>query len=597
MRQRGVSLSKQGKEEEALSWYGKALAANPQDFAAMRNMGVSLSKQGKMTEAMVWYDKALAANPQDYDAMRQRGVSLSKQGKEAEAMVWYDKALAAKPDDAHCYRCYAVSKAKSGDMAGALEMIKKALTLKPDDKEFQGVLQYIASSMGVDSSTVLDDIAPTIDLEKPGIDALRGLVRQTREKIQPRIDDYKEKMKTAEDRLRKFLGKESNIQPDRSLLLTLRKWNSYTPTIPSGNDERYVGGGYVLYHNGKAVVIDPGHNFIENFDQAGGRVCDIDAIVMTHAHSDHTNDFESLLTLLYEYNAEHHLKAGMADYKQVDVYLNVGAMKKFSGLVDLRGSDYIRNVVVMSPHTEYVLSNGIRLCPLPAYHDELVTKRYAVGLHLRVPVGDGTSRTLLFTADTGLFPQTKKKVDGGKEKTVADVDGKEIHERYRDCVKDVDVLIPHLGSIKPEEIEAEIDTRWDEIFYPNHLGILGTIRLITSVSPRLVFVSEFGEELRGFRSELMTIMQEVVTKFRAGKGHDIRVLPADTPLIYDIKKDEIYCVLSEDFCTAAKMCFKEVGDSFFYYTEEKKDKLSRLPGMCEIFLTNRKNRFKLYFQE
>ena len=38
----------------------------------MRNKGVSLSKKGQMDEAITWFDKALEVNPRDYDAMRQK---------------------------------------------------------------------------------------------------------------------------------------------------------------------------------------------------------------------------------------------------------------------------------------------------------------------------------------------------------------------------------------------------------------------------------------------------------------------------------------------------------------------------------------------
>ena len=78
MRNKGVSLSEKGQEDEAITWFDKALKVNPRDNRAMRNKGVSLSKKGQMDEAITWYDKALEVNPRDYDAMRNKGVSLSR---------------------------------------------------------------------------------------------------------------------------------------------------------------------------------------------------------------------------------------------------------------------------------------------------------------------------------------------------------------------------------------------------------------------------------------------------------------------------------------------------------------------------------------
>lgn len=37
-----------------------------------------------------------------------------------------------------------------------------------------------------------------------------------------------------------------------------------------------------------------------NFDNAGYSIRDIDAVVITHAHTDHTADLESMLNLIYE---------------------------------------------------------------------------------------------------------------------------------------------------------------------------------------------------------------------------------------------------------------------------------------------------------
>ena len=101
-----------------------------------------------------------------------------------------------------------------------------------------------------------------------------------------------------------------------SFLVVLRRWNSYTPSLPmaqhnmDGLNQYSIGGGYYLFlqseegslNHGYGLVIDPGYNFIHNFGSAGFGLDDIDGILMTHAHNDHTNDFESILSLLYQRN-------------------------------------------------------------------------------------------------------------------------------------------------------------------------------------------------------------------------------------------------------------------------------------------------------
>lgn len=92
---------------------------------------------------------------------------------------------------------------------------------------------------------------------------------------------------------------------DKFLFYVLRRWNSFTPIVPDlkDKDRIYRGGGYFIWHNDKGTVIDPGFRFIRNFAEAGGRVADIDNIVITHAHNDHTADLESIFTVLYQHNA------------------------------------------------------------------------------------------------------------------------------------------------------------------------------------------------------------------------------------------------------------------------------------------------------
>ncbi|WP_275372856.1 MBL fold metallo-hydrolase [Clostridium tertium] len=54
--------------------------------------------------------------------------------------------------------------------------------------------------------------------------------------------------------------------------------------------------------NGKGIVIDPGFNFIENFKGLNHYFDEIDIVLISHAHNDHTADIESILTLLHKYN-------------------------------------------------------------------------------------------------------------------------------------------------------------------------------------------------------------------------------------------------------------------------------------------------------
>ncbi len=595
LRSLGTVLSFQGKEKEAIEWFKKALEANDKDYSSLRQIGVSFSKQGKEKEAIEWYERALEVYVKDYNSLRQIGVSFSNQGKRDEAIEWFKKALRVNDMDAQSYRDWSITEFSRAKYDIAFEKIKEAYKLAPERKSVVGELKYICTYLEKDINVVLKELAkdaPAIKTSflhkriEQDVPELRGLVKKVRDEFGPSMDAFVEQIKDTEQKRNEFLDNEPTLHEDDSFFLLLRKWNSYTPIIPSDDsEERSIGGGYLISHKGKGTIIDPGYNFIENYYKAGCKIHDIKNIIITHAHNDHTIDFESLMALLYKYNEYNELKPKDKDYKKINVYLNTGSMMKFSGIIDLRGCDYIKKVYTMTAGNKYELSDGMELSVLPAYHDEVVSNKYSVGLHFSIDTKKG-KKNLLFTSDTGLFPQTKN-IEGKK---VADVGEKEIHELYGECSKNVNLLIPHLGSIRKEEINSPIDS--DEIFYPNHLGILGTARMITKIRPKLAVVSEFGEELRDFQEKLIKLLDLVVKGFFDKEKKNVPVvLPGDIPLIYDIEKEGIYCLYSKkivDFKKIKSVLNKK--DVFCYHSEDERYSRTTLESKCSDFNKMREER-------
>ena len=85
----------------------------------------------------------------------------------------------------------------------------------------------------------------------------------------------------------------------------MRRWNSFTPTLTSSINHS-KGGGYFLYfscnNETRGIVIDPGYDFLENLLSAGYRIGDINAVLISHAHPDHTDSLPSILSLFHEAN-------------------------------------------------------------------------------------------------------------------------------------------------------------------------------------------------------------------------------------------------------------------------------------------------------
>jgi Flp pilus assembly protein TadD len=75
----------------------KALAVNPKQAEALFDKGVTLAKLGKYEEAIIWYDKALAINATDLDVLNNKGIALALVGKKQDALTLLEKALSIDP--------------------------------------------------------------------------------------------------------------------------------------------------------------------------------------------------------------------------------------------------------------------------------------------------------------------------------------------------------------------------------------------------------------------------------------------------------------------------------------------------------------------
>ena len=614
MRLRGVSLSKKGEEDAAIEWFDKALAINPNDCRAARHRGVSIGRKGDWGAAIEWFDKTLTINSKDFTAMENRGVALAKKGNLDAANEWLDKSLAVNPENSSAMSNRALVFWAMGKKHEAQEWIGKAilqdrvkhwdsfsflcrrLRLDPD-KEYQSLKEKSAKGKGERKDA---EPLPKETREKGEVGEMQAFIQFLRDGLKSKAEEYIQLRDEAEAKRQSFLKEESRLDPNRSILMVLRRWNSYTPGIPSSEDERSRGGGYFLWHRGKGIVIDPGYDFLENLNAAGVRLTDVDCVVVTHAHNDHTMDFETLRTLLYEYNDNEKTKRK----KKVHFYLNNGAFMKFAGLIDLRDEDITGSIQTMNPGNRFVLDRGIEMQVLPAYHDEVISRTHAVGLKFAARSEEGKPWRLLFTGDTGLYPLHSV---GGRNRP--DPKGDEVWKHYGLSDKQpIDVLVVHIGSIKEEELQKRSPLEPGEACYPNHLGIIGTARVITSCRPNLAVVSEFGEEMRDFREPLVRdLPRRVVTPYMQAKMPGVEppeIVPGDLPFVYDLAEKKFYCCISRKWVDFRRIGFFEMAREkrekvVYFYDRKKRLAEHEKSARAEEFDGHRKKTFdkRLYFKK
>jgi hypothetical protein len=98
--------------------------------------------------------------------------------------------------------------------------------------------------------------------------------------------------------------------------------------------------------------------------------------------------------------------------------------------------------------------------------------------------------------------------------------------------------VAHIGSIKKYEFDFP-----NALYYPNHLGILGTLTLLDKLSPKATIISEFGSELKGFYIELVETIAKMLNDLQkdASKEEKTFVIPGDLTIVYYVDKHQFLC--------------------------------------------------------
>ena len=306
--------------------------------------------------------------------------------------------------------------------------------------------------------------------------------------------------------IQRALGKVMGV----NMLRTIHKWNSASPLFSSGISQ---GGGYFLTLRNtrgevKGIAIDPGYDFFDIFRDLGLGIADIDAIIITHDHDDHTESVEGILSLLAKYNDHNEQKKT----KILDVFGSAGVLLKFHGLLsatDLFGNREI-NFKLLVPGSEITEVEGMSLMEKygftlsvkAAHHTERWTNQESsVGLvvNTNIPYRNGDQLKIGITGDT------RYEVGIGRE--------------YRE----VQVILLNIGSVEKEEGKL----------LRQHLGMLGCINLLKEArlgKPLLAILTEFGEEFSGRRDIISRIIENWSQPMEGVKARELKVIPADVHL-------------------------------------------------------------------
>lgn len=130
---RALLLSRQDKNEAALSDLAKALDLNPRLVPALNNRANIYFKQGLFAEAVEDYTAALSAEPKA-SVYFNRAIALAKMGQVQRAIADYSEAIRLEPNFGPAYYHRANLRLEAGFRREAEDDLKRAAALDPMNK-------------------------------------------------------------------------------------------------------------------------------------------------------------------------------------------------------------------------------------------------------------------------------------------------------------------------------------------------------------------------------------------------------------------------------------------------------------------------------
>ena len=128
----GLLLGNEGRMEEAMEHYHKAIRINPNFSEVQNNLGRALAEQGRLDEAMENFRKAIQIDPNNFKALDNLGIALADEGQFDEAMENYFKAIQINPNYCEAQNNLGAALTARGRFDEAMESFRKAIQINPN---------------------------------------------------------------------------------------------------------------------------------------------------------------------------------------------------------------------------------------------------------------------------------------------------------------------------------------------------------------------------------------------------------------------------------------------------------------------------------
>ncbi|MCK4712880.1 MAG: sulfotransferase, partial [Marinosulfonomonas sp.] len=143
---RGMILSDQGRDIEAIDSYQTSLSLEPNKPDTLSNLSLPLSRSNRGQEALTMLERALAINPAHLNAQQRYAIQLNEAGRAGAAKQALDALLEISPN--HAETLYQLSQMQTAkENASMLPAVKSALSKAAKNAPDRGHLNFALANI------------------------------------------------------------------------------------------------------------------------------------------------------------------------------------------------------------------------------------------------------------------------------------------------------------------------------------------------------------------------------------------------------------------------------------------------------------------
>lgn len=139
----GIVLTKIGRYGEAKGYYLKAVLSDPHNALAYNSLGLAYDREGDLTEAKRCFLKALELKPNSSQAHNNLGMVYGKMGENGKAIQEFEIALKLNPKSARAYTNLGLIQYRLGKTSEAKDLWQRALSIDPEFEEARRALRFL----------------------------------------------------------------------------------------------------------------------------------------------------------------------------------------------------------------------------------------------------------------------------------------------------------------------------------------------------------------------------------------------------------------------------------------------------------------------